>query len=95
LPDEVTARGWRSVLGAAKGVCAFAVAPASGLDALEALSKLAVHEALFREYLPVRLDDPRRDSRPLTTPRLRERLAELARSDDLSRVLSSGLREIR
>jgi hypothetical protein len=72
----------------------FAIAPASGLDALEALSRLAVREALFREYLPVRLEDPSGAGERARLQRLGERLAELARSDDLPRVLEEMRTEL-
>jgi ribosomal protein L16 Arg81 hydroxylase len=72
----------------------FAIAPTSGLDALEALSRLAVREALFREYLTVRLEDPSGTRERAQLQRLGERLAELSRSDDLPRVLEEMRAEL-
>jgi ribosomal protein L16 Arg81 hydroxylase len=73
----------------------FAIAPPTGLDVIEALARLALGEAQFRDYLP----------HPLATGRsladhvaaLGDRLAALARSPDLQagleRTLGADLQE--
>jgi lysine-specific demethylase/histidyl-hydroxylase NO66 len=60
----------------------FAIAPPTGIDAIEALARLALGEALFRQYLPHELANG-----PCSTEahmeRLADRLGELTRGPEL------------
>jgi ribosomal protein L16 Arg81 hydroxylase len=65
----------------------FAISPPTGLDLLEALAGRVISEALFRDYLPVRLADADGCRRRQHLERLIERLLELVRGDEMPALL--------
>ncbi len=68
----------------------FGIAPPTGIDLLGALVPLALRETLFREYFPPALADADGSRKRAHIQRLAERLAELARSEDVLRALGKG-----
>ena len=62
-----------------------AIAPPTGIDVIEVLARMALREALFREYLPHALSNP--PSAQTHLARLGDRLAELTRSPELQAEL--------
>jgi ribosomal protein L16 Arg81 hydroxylase len=67
----------------------FAIAPPTGIDVIQALGRLALGEALFRDYLPHPLVDGDGSLTRSHLAALADRLAQLARSDALRQALDA------
>jgi ribosomal protein L16 Arg81 hydroxylase len=67
----------------------FAIAPPTGIDVVDLLGRLALSEALFREYLPHPASDEDGSQTRACLAKLAERLGELARSDELLGALGA------
>jgi hypothetical protein len=67
----------------------FAIAPPTGIDVVDLLGRVALGEALFREYLPHPARDEDGSQTRACLAKLAERLGELARSDELLRALGA------